>query len=69
MIDAELYISVDRISENAKQLKTSIKTELHRVIFHGVLHLCGYGDKTKQEIERIRKKEDDLLSKYFLRST
>src|ERR1700737_860531 len=43
----EIYISVDRVKENAKKLAIPVKQELHRVIFHGVLHLCGYKDKTK----------------------
>ncbi|MBI5858325.1 MAG: rRNA maturation RNase YbeY [Sphingobacteriales bacterium] len=61
---AEVYISADRVKENAKSLNTSFKSELHRVIFHGVLHLCGYSDKTRAEKKRIRIKEDLYLRKY-----
>src|ERR1700761_1176956 len=50
--NAEIYISVDRVRENAQQYHTSLKNELHRVIFHGALHLCGYKDKTNQQ-ERL----------------
>jgi probable rRNA maturation factor len=62
---AEIYISVDRVRENAKQLGSSFKSELHRVIFHGALHLCGYGDKTKREKEEMREKEDFYLKKHL----
>ena len=61
---AEVYISVDRVKENARNNKVSFKNELHRVIFHGALHLCGYKDKKKKEIAVMRQKEDQYLSKY-----
>jgi rRNA maturation RNase YbeY len=64
-ISAEVYISIERIRDNAKQLRASIKSELHRVIFHAALHLCGYNDKKKKEKEIMRRKEDNLLAKYF----
>jgi rRNA maturation RNase YbeY len=63
-IRAEIYISIDRVKENANELGVSFKSELLRVIFHGVLHLCGYDDKNKEEKKKIRKKEDFLLKKY-----
>ena len=66
---ADVYISVDRIKENAKSLKLSLKEELHRVMFHGLLHLCGYNDKTEPHKKLIRKKEDFYLNLYFERST
>lgn len=61
----EIYISIDRVKDNARTLGTSIKSELHRVIFHGALHLCGYGDKKKEEVVVMRNKEDYWLSRYF----
>jgi rRNA maturation RNase YbeY len=64
-IQAELYISVDRVRENAKSLGNTLYSELHRVIFHGCLHLCGYGDKTSQQIKRMREREDHYLRLYF----
>ena len=64
IVIAEVYISVDRVRENAKKLGVSIKSEFHRVLFHAALHLCGYDDKKKKDIEIIRKKEDELLSMY-----
>lgn len=59
---AELYISIERVKENSKAAKTSIYNELFRVIFHGVLHLCGYKDSTKKLKEAIHAKEDFYLS-------
>ena len=63
---AEIYISVDRVKDNAKKINTFIKLELHRVIFHGVLHLCGYKDKGKQEKVKMKRREDYYL-KYYLK--
>lgn len=63
--EAELYISIDRVRENAKQFKSTIQLELHRVIFHGILHLCGYKDKTKREQLVMRGKENEYLELYF----
>ena len=65
LVLGEVYISIDRVKENAQQLKTSFKNELHRVIFHGALHLCGYKDKLKEEILTMRKAEGRLLDLYF----
>lgn len=64
-ISAEVYISIERIRDNAKQLGLSMKSELHRVLFHAVLHLCGYNDKREKDKEIMTKKENDLLAKYF----
>jgi probable rRNA maturation factor len=60
-ISGEIYISVDRVRENAREFGVSIKEEIHRVIFHGALHLCGYGDKTAREQAKMRKLEDKYL--------
>ena len=62
---AEVYISIDRVTENARIQNTSFKNELHRVIFHGILHICGYKDKTASQSRRIRLREDFYLSRYF----
>ena len=61
----EIYISIDRVRENARTLGHSFKSELHRVIFHGALHLCGYKDKSLRDIKLMRKKEEESLSAYF----
>lgn len=62
---AELYISTDRVKHNAKDYNTTIFNELHRVIFHGILHLCGYKDKSKKDIALMRAKEQEYLNLYF----
>ena len=64
-VTAEIYISTERVRENAKKFCTTIQRELHRVIFHGVLHLCGYGDKKPAEIKQMRTKEEEHLHRYF----
>ena len=66
---ADIYISADRIKENAKTIKVSAREELHRVMFHGLLHLCGYNDKTESQKNVIRKKEDFYVDLYFSRFT
>jgi rRNA maturation RNase YbeY len=62
---AELYISTHRVKHNAKDYNTTISNELHRVIFHGILHLCGYKDKSKNDIKIMREKEAHYLGLYF----
>jgi rRNA maturation RNase YbeY len=62
-INGEIYISIERVSENAKDFKTNIDDELHRVMVHGILHFCGYKDKTDDEEQTMRKKEDESLEK------
>jgi rRNA maturation RNase YbeY len=61
----ELYISIIRVKENASLFHTTFKRELHRVIFHGLLHLCGYKDKSKSDIAMMRSKEEFYLDRYF----
>jgi rRNA maturation RNase YbeY len=57
----EIYISVERVRENALTYNTTFKREMLRVIFHGGLHLCGYRDKKKSEITTMREKEEEYL--------
>jgi probable rRNA maturation factor len=66
-LNAEVYISVDRVRDNARDFSASFKTELHRVIFHGALHLCGYSDKKPLDRQEMRKMEDKYLGLYFKR--
>lgn len=61
-ISGDLFISIDRVKENAMEFNTSWIKELYRVVFHGVLHLVGYNDKTAEEKKLMRKKEDIYLS-------
>jgi len=64
-VEAEIYISIERVKYNAKQFGVSYNNELHRVIFHGALHLCGYDDKTNDQKILMRSLEDIYLTKYF----
>jgi probable rRNA maturation factor len=61
----EIYISIDRVKENAKTFAVTASEELHRVIFHGSLHLCGDRDNSKIKKEKMKKEEDRLLQSYF----
>ncbi|AZI33565.1 rRNA maturation RNase YbeY [Kaistella carnis] len=61
-ISADIFVSLPRISENAETLNKIFNIELHRVLAHGILHLCGYKDKTEEEIQEMRQKEDFYLS-------
>tara|TARA_B100001059_G_C17712781_1_gene516399 strand:+ start:535 stop:951 length:417 start_codon:yes stop_codon:yes gene_type:complete len=61
-INGDIFISIERVKENADTYKTNFEDELHRVIIHGILHYCGFNDKTKEEAALMRKKEDEALS-------
>jgi probable rRNA maturation factor len=61
-LEADIFISVERVRENATSLKKEFTDELHRVIIHGLLHLFGLQDKTEVEKQEMRKKEDACLS-------
>ncbi len=64
VIEGEIYISLERVKENAVIYKCSEHDELLRVVFHGLLHLCGYGDKTKKEKLLMREREGHYLQEY-----
>ena len=64
-VEGEIYISVDRVKDNAKRMGLTVKEELHRVIFHGALHLCGYKDKTNSEKKSMSVAENKHLEFYF----
>ena len=61
-IEGDIFISIDRVRENASKLKVAFDDELDRVMIHGVLHLLGYGDKTTRQSKLMREKEDAYLS-------
>ena len=61
-INGVIYISVDRVRENASTFKQPIKKELRRIVIHGILHLCGYGDKTKNQKLEMTRLEDKYLN-------
>ncbi|MEC5158409.1 rRNA maturation RNase YbeY [Chryseobacterium sp. MP_3.2] len=63
-ISADIFVSLPRISDNATTLNKDFKIEFMRVLAHGILHLCGYGDKSTEEIAIMRDKEDYYLSKF-----
>lgn len=65
-ISGDIFISVDRTKENAVLFNVSETRELHRVMIHGVLHLCGYLDETKEDKELMTEKEDFYLNKLEL---
>jgi len=60
-ISGDLFISIDRVKENSIEFNTSLIKELYRVVFHGLLHLIGYNDKTNDEKRIMREKEDLYL--------
>jgi rRNA maturation RNase YbeY len=62
LISGDIFISIDRVGENAQKFKTTFDHELHRVLIHGVLHLIGYSDKGTEKKATMRKKEDAYLS-------
>jgi probable rRNA maturation factor len=68
-VSGDVMISVDRVQENANTLNQSFKLEFYRVVFHGVLHLCGYKDKTKEQERIMRDKEDFYLGAFVSRET
>ncbi len=61
----EIYVSVDRVKENAALFGVGYNSELHRVIFHGALHLCGFKDKTVKDKQTMRDQEDINLRTYL----
>jgi len=62
-VEGDIVISVDRVRDNAKKFNQEFGEEMHRVIIHGVLHLCGYKDKTMVQKKEMRKKENAALKR------
>lgn len=62
IIQGDIFISIERVEDNAKDFNTPFQKELHRVIIHGILHYCGYKDKTDINKELMRKKENHYLA-------
>jgi probable rRNA maturation factor len=69
VVSGDLFISVDRVRDNAKSLSEMFHVELNRVVVHGVLHLIGFGDKSESEKSEMRSKEDFALSLIVSRET
>jgi probable rRNA maturation factor len=61
-INGEIYISAERVRENAETYRALLKTEIRRVIFHGLLHLCGYDDRTKEQKKKMSEMEEMYLA-------
>ena len=62
--EGELYISHDRVSDNAKKFDQTFEGELKRILIHGTLHLCGFDDQTKEDKSRMTSMEEDYLKKF-----
>ena len=60
-ISGEIFISIDRVKENSKKYEQAFNNELMRIVIHGVLHLCGYGDKAEEQKKKMRQKENKAL--------
>ena len=63
-LTGEIYVSTERVRENATKFGVTYLNELHRVIFHGTLHLCGFTDKTSKDKQHMRVQEDLCLADY-----
>ena len=64
VISGDIIISIDRVKENAAKFEAAFETELRRVIIHGVLHLCGYKDKTSKDAAAMRERENLALKRF-----
>jgi rRNA maturation RNase YbeY len=62
VVAGSILISLDRVEENAKQFGKTFENELLRVVVHGTLHLCGYKDKSDDEAQLMRRKENESLA-------
>jgi rRNA maturation RNase YbeY len=65
-LHGDIFISTDRVKENANEYNVSFLEELKRVVIHGILHLCGYGDKTESEAGLMRQKEDEKIALFHV---
>jgi rRNA maturation RNase YbeY len=69
LVSGDLFISIDRVKDNAESFSVSFDNELKRVIYHGVLHLCGYKDKTENDEKEMREKENFYINQFVSRET
>lgn len=65
-LNGDIFISTDRVSENAKKYNVDFSEELKRVMSHGILHLCGYGDKSESEAKEMRQKEEEKIALFHV---
>ena len=68
-VSGDVMISLDRVKDNAHSMELSYELEFYRVVFHGVLHLCGYKDKMKDDVSLMREKEDFYIQRFVSRET
>jgi len=66
LISGDIFISVERIQENAKEYEVSFLKELHRVMSHGILHYCGYKDKSEEDSNLMRQKENEKMDMFHV---
>ena len=66
VLQGDIFISTERVAENALNFNVSFDNELKRVLSHGVLHYCGYKDKTKQDTDVMRQKEDEKIALFHV---
>ena len=69
LVSGDIMISLDRVKDNADSLGLNFELEFYRVVFHGLLHLCGYKDKQKEDVALMRSKEDFYINKFVSRET
>jgi rRNA maturation RNase YbeY len=65
-LEGDIFVSIDRVRENAKTHNQEVETEMNRVLAHGLLHLIGYKDKTQEEVALMRLKEEESIKLYVL---
>ena len=65
-LNGDIFVSVERVRDNANDFKVSFEEELRRVLVHGLLHYCGYKDKTHSEEQTMRSKEDEKLAMFHV---
>ncbi|GAB3757907.1 rRNA maturation RNase YbeY [Spirosoma pomorum] len=63
-IEGDIFVSVDRVKDNAIQMNVTPQHEMKRVLAHGLLHLCGYGDKSETEAQLMRQKEEEWINDF-----
>ena len=66
VVSGDIFISIDRVRDNANHFEVSFQNELLRVMSHGVLHLAGYGDKTSEETQIMRSKEEEKINMFHV---
>ena len=66
ILHGDIFISTERVTENAEKFQVSFQKELKRVIAHGLLHFCGYKDKTDDEAQLMREKEDEKIKMFHV---